>query len=135
MIPPFDETGCLPLGVHRPTIEEIDERFARQSEIRRVQMDSIRWMLDLARRAGVQRVVLNGSFVTDTIEPNDVDCVLLAADDPAPDEAAERELTEPLPFLEVLLVRQENFDKLVDFYFAADRYGVPKGMVEVMQWT
>ena len=35
-------------------------------------MESINWMIDLARRAGIQRIVLNGSFVTDIIEPRDV---------------------------------------------------------------
>jgi len=40
-------------------------------------MESVCWMVDLAIRPGVQRIVLNGSFVTDIMEPNDVDCVLL----------------------------------------------------------
>ncbi|MEK6675456.1 MAG: hypothetical protein AABZ47_07355 [Planctomycetota bacterium] len=43
-------------------------------------MESVRWMVDLTIRAGVQRIVLNGSFVTDIMEPNDVDCALLLAD-------------------------------------------------------
>lgn len=75
MIPPFNELGCLPPGAHPATLDEIDARFGRLSELRRVQMDSLRWMVDLAVRAGVERVVLNGSFVTDIMEPNDVDCV------------------------------------------------------------
>ncbi|MDO8632701.1 MAG: hypothetical protein Q7R41_19635, partial [Phycisphaerales bacterium] len=77
MIPPFDESGCLPPGLHGAALAEIEARFGRQSELRRVQMDSVRWMIELAVRAGVQRIVLNGSFVTDIMEPNDVDCVLL----------------------------------------------------------
>jgi hypothetical protein len=42
-------------------------------------MESVGWLIDLAARAGVARIVLNGSFVTNIIEPNDVDCVLLIA--------------------------------------------------------
>jgi hypothetical protein len=76
MIPPFDEFGCLPPGIHPAKLDEIDARFGKQSELRRVQMESVRWMVDLAMRAGAERIVLNGSFVTDIIEPNDVDCVL-----------------------------------------------------------
>ena len=72
MIPPFDELGFLPVGVHPATPAEIEERFGRSSEDRRAQMESINWMIDLARRAGIQRIVLNGSFVTDIIEPRDV---------------------------------------------------------------
>lgn len=40
-------------------------------------MESVRWLIDLARQAGVERIILNGSFVTEIMEPNDVDCVLL----------------------------------------------------------
>jgi hypothetical protein len=48
-------------------------------------------MVEQAHKAGVMRIVLNGSFVTDIMEPNDVDCVLLAAND-LKDAAAEEEL-------------------------------------------
>ena len=81
MIPPFDDFGFLPPGIHPATLAEIEDRFGRESELRRAQMDSVRWPVDFAVRAGVQRIVLNGSFVTDIIEPNDVDCALLLAPD------------------------------------------------------
>ena len=51
MIPPFDESGCLPPDVHRATLAEVEERFGRPSELRRVQMDSVRRRVDLAVRA------------------------------------------------------------------------------------
>jgi hypothetical protein len=28
-------------------------------------MDSLRWLVNLAKRVGVRRIVVNGSFVTD----------------------------------------------------------------------
>jgi Family of unknown function (DUF6932) len=77
MIPPFEENGYLPPGVHSATLDEVEARFGRESELRRVQMESLRWLVDLARRAGVARIVINGSFVTEVFEPNDVDCVIL----------------------------------------------------------
>jgi hypothetical protein len=132
VIPPFDETGCLPPGVRRATLAEVGERFGRQSELRRVQRDSVRWMVDLAGRAGVERIVLNGSFVTDTMEPNDVDCVLLVPEGFPKDRAVEKELRQGLPFLEIALVGQEVFNEFVDVTFASDRYGEPKGMIEVV---
>ena len=134
MIPPFNESGFLPPGVHPATLLEIAARFGVQSELRRVQMESIRWMIDLAMRAGVQRIVLNGSFVTDIMDPNDVDCVLLAAEhSPAPD--AERELLQGLPFLDIALVGPDDFDQLVEVMFASDRFVVPKGLIEVIAWN
>lgn len=52
MIPPFDDSGSLPPGIHPATLDEIETRFGQLSEIRRVQIESIRWMVDLARQAG-----------------------------------------------------------------------------------
>jgi hypothetical protein len=88
-------------------------------------------MVELAVRAGVHRIVLNGSFVTDIMEPNDVDCVLLLAADYPRDAAASDELAEGLPFLEILRVDEQGFDRLVHRFFATDRHGTAKGMIEV----
>ena len=132
MIPDFNEYGCLPPGVYRATLDEVERRFGRQSEIRRVQMASLRWLVDLAKQAGVRRLVINGSFVTDIIEPNDVDCVLLMVQGFPEHREAEPDLAEGLPFLDIHLVDQEDFDFFAESVFATDRHQVPKGMVEVI---
>jgi hypothetical protein len=129
MIPPFDEHGYLPSGIHRATVDELEVRFGRESEVRRVQMDSVRWLVSVARRAGVERIVINGSFVTDVLEPNDVDCVLLIGTGFPHDPAAEVELLSGLPFLEMSLVNNRDFDLLVDKFFATDRHSIEKGLV------
>jgi hypothetical protein len=131
MIPPFEDSGFLPPGVHRATLAEIEARFGRETDVRRAQMESVRWMIELAVRAGVERIVLNGSFVTDIMEPNDVDCALLLATDYPRDAAASEELIKGLPFLEILRVEQEEFDRLVQRFFATDRHGLGKGMIEI----
>jgi hypothetical protein len=132
VIPRSDESGCLPPGIHPATLDEIEARFGRLSELRRVQMESVRWMVELALRAGAERIVLNGSFVTDTMEPNDVDCVLLLRPAGRKDPAAIRELRDGLPFLDIAIVRAKRFEEYVTRLFATDRRGVPKGMVEVI---
>ncbi len=76
MIPAFNDDGYLPAGVHPPTMEEVTARFGQETELRRVQMESLGWLVDAARRAGAWRLIVNGSFTTDWPEPNDVDCVL-----------------------------------------------------------
>lgn len=131
MIPPFDENGYLPPGVHKASLNEIAERFGRQSEMRAAQMDSVRWLVDLARQAGAERLVLNGSFVTGILEPNDVDCALLIGSGFPKDAAALMELKTGLPFLEIELVDRVDFDRLVDIFFATDRRHAAKGMIEV----
>jgi hypothetical protein len=77
MIPEFNDDGYLPPGLHRATLEEIADRFGREPELRQAQTESLRWLLDLAKRVGVQRLIIDGSYVTDKWEPNDVDCVML----------------------------------------------------------
>lgn len=57
MIPPFDEHGYLPPGIHPATLDEVEACFGAESELRRVQMESLRWLVDLARRAGVLRLI------------------------------------------------------------------------------
>src|SRR5439155_24860962 len=99
MIPAFNDEGYLPPGIHRATLEEIAARFGQESELRRVQMESLVWLVDLAKRAGVQRMVVNGSFVTEALEPNDVDCVLLIGVDFPSNASAESELRAGLPYI------------------------------------
>jgi hypothetical protein len=55
MIPSFDANGHLPPGIHLASLADIDARFGRSSELRRVQMESVRWMIELARKAGTIR--------------------------------------------------------------------------------
>jgi hypothetical protein len=131
MIPDFDEHGYLPPGAHPAALDEIAERFGQSTEIRRVQMESLRWLVDLSRRAGVSRLIVNGSFVTDVLDPNDVDCVLLIGPKYPLDLAADKELHEGLPFVTMELVTQRVFELYVNEIFGTDRLGVRKGMVEV----
>ena len=133
MIPAFDDEGYLPPGIHLATLQEISARLGRESELRRVQMQSLLWLVELARRAGVRRIVVNGSFVTDKLEPNDVDCALLVGAGFPRDEAAEADLLSGLPFINMELVDQEAFEQFTEKTFATDRDLVPKGMIEVMQ--
>ncbi len=71
--------------------------------------------------------------MTDVLEPNDVDCVLLIGAGLPRVKSAEAELLLGLPFLEVSIVSQTDFDLLVDEFFATDRQSIEKGMVEVIQ--
>ena len=132
MIPDFNEQGYLPPGVYGATLDEIEERFGRQSEVRRVQMESLRWLVDAAIQAGARRVIVNGSFVTDALEPNDVDCVLLIEPGFPKDLVAETRLRVGFPFLDLQLVDQDGFERLVAQFFATDRHLIPKGMIEVV---
>jgi hypothetical protein len=132
MIPAFDEHGYLPPGIHPATPAEIEERFGKSTEMRRAEMESLYWLVDLARAAGIRRIIINGSFVTKVREPNDVDCVLLVPPGFTRDSETGAPLAAGLPFLEIRLVDQEVFDAYAGSIFATDRNLVQKGTVEVV---
>jgi hypothetical protein len=132
MIPAFDKNGYLPAGIHRSTLKEIAQRFGNEPEIRRAQIESIGWLVDLAGKAGVLRIVVNGSFVSEAYEPNDVDCALLIGPDYPKDAVADAELQQGLPFIQAQFLTQEAFDYYVGTLYATDRRGVAKGVVEVL---
>jgi hypothetical protein len=58
MIPSFEDNGYLPSGIHTATLDEVEARFGRESELRQVQVQSLRWPIGLAMRAGVDGIVL-----------------------------------------------------------------------------
>ena len=94
-------------------------------------MQSLRWLADIARRTGVLKIIVNGSFVTDIFEPNDVDCVLLLGADYPKEKSAEAELQEGLPFIELYLEGERGYNYFAQQFFAVDRKDIPKGMLEV----
>lgn len=94
-------------------------------------MDSLQWMAELAWRAGVLRMVINGSFVTEISEPNDIDCVLLIDGSFPVDVAAYDELLAGLPFVRKEIVEADGFHHFTGVFFATDRNCEPKGMIEV----
>ena len=129
----FQQRRLSSAGIHPATLEEIAVRFGLEPELRRVQMESLRWLVDLAERVGVDRVIVNGSFVTDKWEPNDIDCVLLRGPSFPRDESADAELWAGLPFIQIALVGPTEFELYVEKIYATDRHGNSKGMVEVIR--
>ena len=76
MLPPFDSRGILPPGIHAASWQEFVERFGATKR-RQFLLQGLKAALTELRSAGCRYVYINGSFVTDVPEPNDVDCVLL----------------------------------------------------------
>ena len=80
MLPPFNEHGLLPDGIHDCTLEEVESRFGSfQGSDRRPQLwAQFREFFREAKATGlVDAVLLNGSFVTGGAEPNDIDLILV----------------------------------------------------------
>lgn len=132
MLPPFDEFGHLPPGIHRCTVEELVERFGAGSEERVVETRELQEYIALARRAGVIRLLVNGSYTTATPAPNDVDVVFLLAPEYNQFRRKLRNKDEHWPFLQVIAaVSDDDFFEWAAF-FGVGRKGKLKGVVEVV---
>src|SRR4051812_5633922 len=80
-IPSFRADGYLPEGLHRASEAEALFRFGTSTRRRRRLALRLRRWLELARKVGASRLLLDGSFVTAKAEPQDIDAVLLLAVD------------------------------------------------------
>ena len=79
-IPPLEEHGLLPVGVHDCTLEEIKLRFgAFHGSDRRPQLFmKLTVLIGEAQAAQFARnLLVDGSFVTAKADPNDIDLVLV----------------------------------------------------------
>jgi hypothetical protein len=80
-IPPFTDSGELPLGVHAASLREVLDRFGVGSAQRKAVAVRLERIHHLAVGVGhLARFVVYGSFVTDKPEPDDVDIFLLMED-------------------------------------------------------
>jgi hypothetical protein len=132
VLPPFDEHGHLPPGIHRCTVDELVERFGTGSVERVVETKELREYIDLAQKAGVLRLLVNGSYTTATSAPNDVDVVFLLAPVYNPLRRKLRNKDENWPFLQVIpAVEESDFLDWATF-FGLNYRGRPKGVVEVV---
>jgi hypothetical protein len=72
MIPPFDDKGNLPPGVHIATLAEIEGRFVTNLGRKRL-FNALKKVVKIFEKCNCQEIYLNGSFITIADEPNDYD--------------------------------------------------------------
>lgn len=133
MLPPFDEHGNLPPGIHLASIVEVAERFGSGSPEREVEIRELVELVDWAKRHGVRRIIVNGSFVTSKRRPNDVDVVVLPGVDERNRNAVIDFERAGWPFLQILVAADdEDLERWATSDFATDREGYVKGVVEVI---
>ena len=114
-IPSFGAEGLLPPGLHGATLEEVLERFGQASAQRRLISDSLRWAVAAARKAGIKRFILDGSFIDAKRNPKDADCALLFGEGDPPEPAAVRELEDGFPYLQLILFEADEIEEFEEF--------------------
>jgi hypothetical protein len=71
-IPPFDDNGNLPPGIHFCTWDEFLDRFDTTVQ-RKWLIEGLKKAMEHLRAAGCRIIYINGSFVTDKLNPKDFD--------------------------------------------------------------
>ena len=130
MIPPFDDYGNLPPGIHRATIEEVRARFGDGSPEREAQMAELLEFVDWCRSSRVARIVVNGSFVTGKLAPQDVDVIIVPGSDDT-----DHEISNDLifPFLQIITAADDQDLEAWSLQdFGTDRIGRTKGAIELI---
>lgn len=114
-------------------MEELVARIGGGSPERDVETQELIDFIAWAKRAGVQRVIVNGSYVTAMESPNDVDILMLPGIKYPRGETALKQELVAWPFLHILVVADDL--ELAEWsaqHFGVDRILVAKGVVEVL---
>ena len=132
MLPTFDDLGNLPPGIHRCSVAELVARFGSGSDEREAEISELLRFIEAAKTAGVRRLLVNGSFVTGKLSPNDVDVVFLPGSAyPGPGQKLDSEELV-WPFLQIIVAADDaDFEAWAVRQFATDRKKHAKGVVEV----
>jgi hypothetical protein len=140
MIPDFRDDGYLPEGLHAATEAEVTFRFGSGTPRRRRLILRLRRWLELSRLTHALRFLVDGSFITAKEEPNDIDAVVLLADDFEQQVASGSDAA--LEFEEALLTRRpeeifaaedtRDWNDWVEFFSRTrEADGRRKGLVEI----
>ena len=133
MLPPFDEFGYLPPGIHPCGVEELIAKFGHGSPEREVEAQELLDFFAWARKAGIERIIVNGSYVTTKTAPNDVDVVILPGTGYPRGELACEEQEARWPFLQILIAADEtDLEEWSLQDFGTDRNRRVKGVIEVV---
>jgi len=133
LLPPFNEFGYLPPGIHPCGVDELVASFGSGSPEREVETQELLDFIDWARRAGIKRVIVNGSYASTKTSPNDVDVVVLPGADYPRDEMPCSEQEARWPFLQFLVAADDSdLEAWSILDFGTDRNRHAKGVIEVL---
>jgi uncharacterized protein DUF6932 len=141
-LPQLNENGYLPSGIHDASLDDLSERFGYSSRRQELLANLVRYLAELRQWPLAQAVLVDGSFVTDTAEPNDIDLVLVLRDDydlrrsvsPFEYNLRSRRCVQRTFGLDLFVVRPNSvdYDRFVDFFSQVrNQPGRPKGLVRV----
>ena len=139
MLPEFDDNGNLPPGIHRATVNEVVERFAAlKSRKRRLLDQKLRAFFGAIETLAIG-MYIDGSYVSSTLSPKDVDILVILPSDFVFDSPEGQRLyrfqaSKRRNHLHVFAFAQGRHDGKIDDmlnWFSKDRDGNRKGLIYV----
>jgi len=76
-IPPFNQHGLLPPGIHPASLKEVVEKLGFSPKRQDLIEQGLKPVLERLKALGVHEVYLNGSFATARPSPRDIDGYVL----------------------------------------------------------
>ena len=72
-IPGLNDNGELEEGEHEATLDEVEAVYGLSTDQRKRLMRGLREAASNLEQAGIKKIWINGSFVTNKAQPNDID--------------------------------------------------------------
>jgi hypothetical protein len=136
MIPDFTADGNLPPGEHPASLDEITQRFRVHSwRTRGPLTQALQMYSEYLENYTIQRIYVDGSYITRTLAPNDIDVTLVFADDFDLDSEAWRFKSQEWKRLglDVHLYRQSDarLARHLQNWQTDQNSGIPKGIIRL----
>lgn len=137
-IPSLQENGELPPGEHEASLDEVEAVYGSSNDCRKLLMRGLREAANNFEWSGVRTLWINGSFITDKEEPNDIDgcweyTPVVDSEKLDPAFLGTREGMRDKYGLDFFIANIIEMDSGLPFpqFFQVNRDGDPKGIIVV----
>lgn len=138
MIPKINKNGYLPKGIHKATPKEIKKVFGSGSVQRTELLNGLTDLIELLQKHKdkIKMFLIDGSFITSHDSPQDIDCILIVANDFDFDSLEAIQLQRAGTLFRAHLFTymekdKKRYEAMINF-FGKDRSQKEKGIVEVL---
>lgn len=134
-IPEFNKRGTLDKGIYNCRTDEFFERFCYGSgTVRSDYKKVLEQLFAFAISRNVKSIIVGGSFITNKLEPKDLDCILIVPNEKCCTLQTNELLIMNGCELDVLIIDENRKDTIYSFLnmFSKDRYDIDVGMVEII---
>ena len=133
MILHLRKDGMLPVGIHQTTLAELFAAFPARNQQRQILNDSLQQVVVALRTLDIRiKIYIDGSYITNKAEPNDIDLLLVTPHHTEP--AIWRYLNHicPVEAVSCGIYVEASFPNRVFALYTMTRAGVAKGIIHLV---